>query len=344
MMVLLGGELQVSPVGLGAAMSVFNPTEMPVEPDEARATLNYAIDIGVTFIDTADVYGRGSNEELVGSVLATRRAEVTVATKFGIVGDLHGTRRARGDRPYVRRCVDASLARLGTDVIDLYYLHRPDPDVPIEETVGAMAELVAAGKVRHLGLCEVTAGELRRAHEVHPIAAVQSEWSVWSRDVEADVVPAMAELGVGFVPYSPLGRGFLAGTVSARSLAAGDLRRALMPRYSDGNLATNLAAVRGIAAVAEQTGLTQAQVSLAWLKAKGRAFGLPVVPIPGTRRPAHVAQNLAATAVTLTAEQTAVLDDVSAAVAGERTRQPGWTSSSRKTHPTAREMAVTTRS
>lgn len=330
MTVLLSDGLNVSPVGLGAIMSVYSPAARQVEPAEGLAILNHAVDIGVTFIDTADVYGHGANEELVGRLLSTRRAEVTVATKFGITGDLQGARRARGDRSYVLRCADASLARLGTDVIDLYYMHRLDPGVPIEETVGAMAELVTAGKVRHLGLCEVTADELRRAQAVHPIAAVQSEWSVWSRDVESHVIPTAAALGVGFVPYSPLGRGMLAGTVDPGTFVADDLRRVLMPRYSDDNLSANLAATRAIAAVAGQTGLTQAQVSLAWLKAKGREFGLPVVPIPGTRRPRYVTENLASAAVTLTGEQVAALDSVAGAVEGARSRDLDWISCGRE--------------
>ncbi|MGE7439826.1 aldo/keto reductase [Kitasatospora sp. NPDC001175] len=330
MTVLLSDDLRVSPVGLGAIMSVYSPAAKPVEPAEALDILNYAVDIGVTFIDTADVYGHGANEELVGRLLADRRTEVTVATKFGITGDLQGNRRARGDRAYVLACADASLKRLGTDVIDLYYMHRLDPEVPIEDTVGAMAELVAAGKARHLGLSEVTASELRRAHAVHPIAAVQSEWSVWSRDVESGIVPTAAELGVGFVPYSPLGRGFLAGTVSPGSLTADDLRRALMPRYSEDNLSANLTATGVITTVAEETGLTQAQVSLAWLNAKGREFGLPVVPIPGTRRRQYIAQNLESTQVVLTEEHVAALDTVADAVAGARSRDPHWISSGRE--------------
>ncbi|MEU5050235.1 aldo/keto reductase [Streptomyces sp. NPDC021096] len=329
MTVLLRDDLRVSPVGLGTTMSVFSPAAEPVSPREALALLQHAVDIGVTFLDTADVYGNGANEELVARLLVDRRADVTVATKFGITGDLQGARRARGDRSYVARCAEASLRRLGTDTIDLYYLHRVDPDVPIEETVGAMAELVTAGKVRHLGLCEVTAAELRRAHAVHPIAAVQSEWSVWSRDVEAAVVPAAAELGAGFVPYSPLGRGMLAGTVSECSLPADDLRRVLMPRYSEDNLAVNVSATRTIAAVAEETELTPAQVSLAWLKAKGREFGLPVVPIPGTRQRRYLADNLASAGAVLTEDHIRRLDAVAETVAGARSRDPHWISAGR---------------
>ena len=209
--VKLGDELSVSAIGFGAM--VLTPVYGEVDDTESLATLNRTVDLGVTFIDTANQYGGGANEQLISKLLADRRDEVTLATKFGIVGTpadrAAGKLVARGDAAYVRQCIDESLQRLQTDVVDLYYMHRRDVNVPIEETVGAMAELVAAGKVRHLGLSEVTADELRAAVAVHPIAAVQSEWSIWSRDVERNVVPAAAELGVGFVPYSPLGRGFL---------------------------------------------------------------------------------------------------------------------------------------
>ena len=222
--VKLGDELSVSAIGFGAM--ALTPVYGEVDDTESLATLNHCIDIGVTFIDTANVYGGGNNEKLISKLLADRRDEVTLATKFGIVGNpadraAGAPLTARGDAAYVRESIDASLQRLQTDFVDLYYMHRRDVSVPIEETVGAMAELVAAGKVRHLGLSEVTAEELRAAVAVHPISAVQSEWSIWSRDVESNVVPTAAELGVGFVPYSPLGRGFLTGTVTSTA----DLRR-----------------------------------------------------------------------------------------------------------------------
>lgn len=213
--VKLGDELSVSAIGFGAM--ALTPVYGEVDDTESLATLHSTVDLGVSFIDTANVYGGGNNEKLISKLLADRRDEVTLATKFGIVGNpadrAAGQLNARGDAAYVRQSIDESLQRLQTDVVDLYYMHRRDHDVPIEETVGAMAELVSAGKVRHLGLSEVTADELRAAVAVHPIAAVQSEWSIWSRDVEQNVVPTAAELGVGFVPYSPLGRGFLTGTV-----------------------------------------------------------------------------------------------------------------------------------
>ena len=235
--VQLGDELSVSAIGFGAM--ALTPVYGEVDDTESLATLHRCLDLGVTFIDTANVYGGGNNERLISGLLADRRDEVTLATKFGIASNpanrAAGDLEVHGDAAYVRQSIDESLARLNTDVVDLYYMHRRDPSVPIEETVGAMAELVTAGKVRHLGLSEVTADELRAAVAVHPIAAVQSEWSIWSRDVERNVVPTAAELGVGFVPYSPLGRGFLTGTVrSAADLSSQSDFRRTMPRFSRG--------------------------------------------------------------------------------------------------------------
>jgi aryl-alcohol dehydrogenase-like predicted oxidoreductase len=266
--VTLGDELSVSAIGFGAM--ALTPVYGEVDDTESLSTLHRTVDLGVTFIDTANQYGGGANEQLISKLLADRRDEVTLATKFGIVGTpadrAAGKLVARGDAAYVRQSIDESLQRLQTDVVDLYYMHRRDVSVPIEETVGAMAELVAAGKVRHLGLSEVTADELRAAVAVHPIAAVQSEWSIWSRDVERNVVPAAAELGVGFVPYSPLGRGFLTGTIrSAADLSSTDFRRTL-PRYAEGALDANLAVVEVVKSVADEQGATAAQVALAWLR------------------------------------------------------------------------------
>jgi aryl-alcohol dehydrogenase-like predicted oxidoreductase len=230
----------------------------------------------------------------------------------------------------VRQCIDESLQRLQTDVVDLYYMHRRDISVPIEETVGAMAELIAAGKVRHLGLSEVTADELRAAVAVHPIAAVQSEWSIWSRDVERNVVPAAAELGVGFVPYSPLGRGFLTGTFrSAADLPSTDFRRSI-PRFSDGALDANLAVVEVVRSVAEQQDATPAQVALAWLRHRADALGVASVPIPGTRRAARVQENLGSLSVTLTADQLDALDAAGATVTGDRSPYQAWVSAGRE--------------
>jgi len=230
----------------------------------------------------------------------------------------------------VHQCIDESLQRLQTDVVDLYYMHRRDVTVPIEETVGAMAELVAAGKVRHLGLSEVTADELRAAVAVHPIAAVQSEWSIWSRDVERNVVPAAAELGVGFVPYSPLGRGFLTGTIrSAADLSSTDFRRTL-PRYAEGALDANLAVVDVVKSIADQQGATAAQVALAWLRYRADALGEASVPIPSTRRAERVEENLGSLSVTLTPEQLDALDAAGSSVTGHRLKEMGWVSGGRE--------------
>ena len=329
----LGDGLHVSAIGFGAM--ALTTVYGAVEDTESLATLNHCLDVGVTFIDTADIYGGGDNERLIAELLRDRRDEVTLATKFGIAGDPRdraaGGTPVRGDAAYVRRCIDRSLRRLNTDVVDLYYMHRRDPKVPIEETVGAMAELVAAGKVRHLGLSEVTSDELRAAVAVHPISAVQSEWSIWSRDVERKVVPTAAELGVGFVPYSPLGRGFLTGTVrSVADLSSpGDFRRT-MPRFADGALDANLAVVDAVRSVAEQQGATAAQVALAWLRQRAETFGVRSVPIPGTRRPSRVDENVGSLAVTLSAEQLAALDAAGSAVTGDRFADLSWVSAGRE--------------
>ena len=316
----LGDDLTVSALGFGAgALAVYGDADEA----ESLAMLNRCLDLGVTFIDTADVYGGGGNERVIARLLAYRRGEVTLATKFGIIGNpadrVAGRPPVRGDAAYVRQCIDESLARLQTDVVDLYYMHRRDLTMPIEETVGAMAELVRAGKVRHLGLSEVTADELRAAVAVHPIAAVQSEWSIWSRDVERQVVPAAAELGVGFVPYSPLGRGFLTGTIrSAADLPSpGDARRA-MPRFADRALEANLAVVEVVRSVAEEQLATPAQVALAWLRYRAEALGVASVPIPGTRRASRVEENLGSLSAALTPAQLTALDAAGATVAGNR--------------------------
>src|SRR5882762_119592 len=317
----LDDNFSVSAIGFGAgALAVYGD----VDDAESLATLNRCLDLGVTFIDTANIYGGGDNERLIAKLLADRRDEVTLATKFGMAGNYPADRAAgqrpiRGDAAYVRQCIDESLTRLQIDVVDLYYMHRRDLTVPIEETVGAMAELVRAGKVRHLGLCEVTADELRAAVAVHPIAAVQSEWSIWSRDVERQVVPAAAELGVGFVPYSPLGRGFLTGTIrSAADLSSPSDVRHTMPRFADGALEANLAVVDVVRSVAEEQRATPAQVALAWLRYRAEVLGVASVPIPGTRRASRVEENLGSLSVTLTPAQLTALDAAGAAVAGNR--------------------------
>ena len=330
--VKLGDELTVSAIGFGAM--ALTPVYGEVDDVESLATLNRTLDLGVTFIDTANIYGNGNNEKLISKLLADRRDEVTLATKFGITANpadlAAGGLNARGDAAYVQQCIDESLQRLQTDVVDLYYMHRRDTNVPIEETVGAMAELVTAGKVHHLGLSEVTADELQAAVAVHPIAAVQSEWSIWSRDVERNVVPAAAELGVGFVPYSPLGRGFLTGTIrSAADLPSTDFRRN-MPRYTEGALDANLAVVEVVRSVAEQQEATPAQVALAWLRYRAEALGVASVPIPGTRRAARVEENRGSLSVTLTPEQLDTLDAAGAAVSGNRFTDMSWVSAGRE--------------
>jgi len=331
--VQLGDGLTVSPLGFGGM--ALTPVYGDVDPAEALKTLHHAVDAGVTFLDTADIYGGGSNEEMIGKLLRERRDEVQLATKFGLVGTPSaGYTDIRGDAAYVNQAVDRSLQRLGTDTIDLYYMHRRDLRVPIVETVEAMAKLVQAGKVRHLGLSEVTAEELREASSVHPIAAVQSEWSIWSRDVERNVVPAAAGLGVGFVPYSPLGRGFLTGTVDASTLASNDFRRGI-PRFAQDAAAANqgvVAAVKAVAAEHTVSGkaATPAQVALAWLLAQGRKLGLPVVPIPGTRKADRIDENLGALALVLTPAQLESLDAAADAVVGSRSANPGWVSEGRE--------------
>jgi aryl-alcohol dehydrogenase-like predicted oxidoreductase len=308
------GDLTVSAQGLGCmGMSEWYGA---ADWDESVATIHAALDQGVTFLDTADVYGAGHNEVLVGRAIAHRRNEVQLATKFGIDrsgGD--GARVLRGERSYVKRAAEASLLRLGVETIDLYYLHRPPQTAEIEETVGAMAELVAEGKVRYLGLSEVTSDLLRRACAVHPITAVQSEYSLWTRDVETDVLDALRELSVGLVPYSPLGRGFLTGTVDVSALGAKDFR-ASNPRFA--SAAANQAIADTVRAVAEAKGIAPAQVALAWVYAQQERLGIPVVPIPGTKRVKWLKQNIAALDVTLTQDELARLDPLSRQVTGAR--------------------------
>lgn len=307
--------LEVSALGLGCmGMSEFYG---PSDEAESIGTLHHALDIGVTFWDTADMYGTGHNEALVGRALAGRREAVVLATKFGVVRGADGSFTGVSGRPeYVHQACDASLSRLGVDSIDLYYQHRVDPDVPIEDTVGAMAELVRAGKVRHLGLSEASAETLRRAVAVHPIAALQTEYSLWTRHVEAEILPTCRELGIGFVAYSPLGRGFLTGSIgSLDELAANDFRRN-NPRFQGDNLARNRELLKRVEDLAARKGCTSAQLALAWLLSRGS----DIVPIPGTRRRARLDENAAATAVALSADELARLEDALPAeeVAGDR--------------------------
>jgi aryl-alcohol dehydrogenase-like predicted oxidoreductase len=295
------GPMTTSRLGLGCMVMTTSYAE--VDGAEARATFDRALELGVTLLDTADAYAAGENERFVGRALAGRREQVVLASKFGLgVGD-RGGRAVDGRPAYVRAACDASLGRLGVDHLDLYYQHRVDPTVPIEETVGAMAELVDAGKVRHLGLSEPSADELRRAHAVHPITAVQSEWSLWARGIEAEVVPACRELGIGIVPYAPLGRGFLTGALAAERLAADDLRSP-DPRLQGQNLVENLRLLWELRGVAEARGAAPGQVALAWLLAQGT----DVVPIPGVERRPWLEENVGALAVALTADDLAALD------------------------------------
>ncbi|GAB7193033.1 aldo/keto reductase [Kineococcus sp. NUM-3379] len=300
-----GAALEVSALGLGCmGMSQFYG---PGDERESLATIAAALDAGVTLLDTADMYGPFTNEELVGRAIASRRGEVQLATKFGNEVLPDGTRRVNGRPDYVRAACEASLRRLGVDVIDLYYQHRVDTTVPVEETWGAMSELVRAGKVRHLGISEAAPATIRRAHAVHPVTAVQTEWSLWSRDVEEDgVLATVRELGIGFVPYSPLGRGFLSGAIrSVDDLAPDDFRRH-NPRFQGENLRRNLRLVDEVRALAGAKGVAAAQVALAWLLAQGE----DVVPIPGTRRRERLAENVGSLAVRLTGEELRRLDEI----------------------------------
>jgi aryl-alcohol dehydrogenase-like predicted oxidoreductase len=281
----------------------------PCDDAESIATIHRALELGVTLLDTADMYGPFTNEVLVGRAIADRRDDVVVATKFANVrGEDGGFLGIRGDAAYVREACDASLRRLGVDHIDLYYQHRVDPRTPIEETVGAMAELVAAGKVRYLGLSEASPETIRRAHAVHPISALQTEYSVWARDPEGEILPTVRELGIGFVPYSPLGRGFLTGALRTLDDLAEDDFRHFQPRFQGDNLEANVAIVERIDALARAHDATPAQIALAWVLAQGE----DVVPIPGTKRRTYLEQNAGALAVELRPEELATLDGAQA--------------------------------
>ncbi|GAA1869516.1 aldo/keto reductase [Asanoa iriomotensis] len=305
------GRLEISRIGLGAmGMSAFYTGAGRI--DESIRTIRRALDLGVTHIDTAELYGPFTNEELVGRAVRGRRDEVVLATKFGLVS--HTGRSGPDSTPAnIRLAVEGSLKRLETDYIDLYYQHRVDPDTPIEETVGALAELVAEGKLRHIGLSEAAAATIRRAHAVHPVTAVQTEYSLWTRDPEAEILPATRALGIGFVPYSPLGHGFLTGNIrSLDGLDADDWRRT-NPRFTGDNLTRNLRIVDEVRAVATQVEATPAQVALAWLLAQGD----DIAPIPGTTRIDRLEENAAAGGVTLTTDQIARLNRLSPA-SGDR--------------------------
>ncbi len=308
------GGLEVSRIGLGAmSMSGYYDTKEGSDAESIRA-IHRALDLGVTHLDTAEIYGPYVNEELVGRAIKGRRDQVVLATKFGIVSHSGGGPGILDSSPAnIRVAVEGSLKRLGTDRIDLYYQHRVDPKTPIEDTVGALAELVAEGKVRHVGLSEAGPATVRRAHAVHPVAALQTEYSLWTRDPEAELLPLLRELGIGFVPYSPLGHGFLTGKIRSNDDLTADDWRKTNPRFVGENLRRNLRIVDEVAAVAAEAGATPAQVALAWLLAQGD----DIAPIPGTKRVARVEENTAADRIELTTEQVERLNHLTPA-AGER--------------------------
>ena len=312
--VSLGG-LDVSRIGLGAmTMAGTYTSGGGLDDAESIRTIHRALDLGVTHIDTAEIYGPFHSEELVGKAIKGRRDQVVVATKFGLVSHSGGGPGiVDSSAANVRAAVEGSLTRLGTDHIDLYYQHRVDPNTPIEETVGALAELIAAGKVRHIGLSEAGPGTIRRAHAVHPVAALQTEYSLWTRDPEAELLPLLRELGIGFVPYSPLGHGFLTGQIRTVDDIPDDDWRKTNPRFTGENFQRNLRIVEEVSAVAAQVGATPAQIALAWLLAQGD----DIAPIPGTRRVSRVEENTAADAVELSADQLERLNNLTPA-AGER--------------------------
>ncbi len=312
------GTLDVSRIGLGAMGMSTAYAGAGTDDAESIRTIHRALDLGVTLIDTAEIYGPYTNEELVGRAIKDRRHEVVLATKFGMVshaGD--GPGHLDSSPANVRAAVEGSLRRLATDHIDLYYQHRVDPETPIEDTVGALADLVAEGKVGHIGLSEAWVGTIRRAHAVHPVAALQSEYSLWTRDQEAEVLPVLRELGIGFVAYSPLGRGFLTGDIRSVDDLPDDDFRKTNPRFSQENFAPNLRSADEVAAIAIEVGATPAQVALAWLLAQGD----DIVPIPGTRRVARIEENAAADGVRLSPEQIERLDRLPAAAGDHHNEQ-----------------------
>jgi aryl-alcohol dehydrogenase-like predicted oxidoreductase len=307
------GGLDVSRIGLGAMSMSAYYTGANSDDSEAVRTIHRAFDLGVTFLDTAEIYGPYRNEELVGRAIAGRRDHVVLATKFGFISHAAGVNRLDSSPANIRAALEGSLKRLGTDRVDLYYQHRVDPSTPIEDTVGALAELVTEGKIRHIGLSEAGAETIRRAQAVHPITALQTEYSLWTRDPEAEMLPLVRELGIGFVAYSPLGRGFLTGAIRSTDQFAPNDFRANNPRFAAGNFEQNLRIVDQVTTVATEVGATPAQVALAWLLAQGD----DIAPIPGTKRVTRVEENVAADDVALTPAQVSRLNAITPAV-GDR--------------------------